>query len=161
MTLDPGRLATATVPLGTSWLLGCCMEARGKQDLWMKRKPEILAALREQAIIQRAESSKRMEGGTVLPSRLKPVVLGAAKPRDGSEERTTTLSNPCQMDDGGSVSGRPSEGHSSNHREALQCVSDVAGRGAHSSAARDRHILCGGIIEQGRTDNQCVPFSSG
>ena len=86
MTLDPGRLATATVPLGTSWLLGACMEARGKQDLWMKRKPEVLAALREQAIIQSAESSNRIEGVTVAPSRLKPVVLGSSKPRDRSEE---------------------------------------------------------------------------
>lgn len=86
MTLDPGRLAIATVPLGTSWLLGACMEARGKQDLWMKRKPEVLAALREQAIIQSAESSNRIEGVTVAPSRLKQVVLGASKPRDRSEE---------------------------------------------------------------------------
>lgn len=86
MTLDPGRLATATVPLGTGWLLGACMEARGKQDLWMKRKPEVLAALREQAIIQSAESSNRIEGVTVAPNRLKQVVLGAAKPRDRSEE---------------------------------------------------------------------------
>lgn len=52
----------------------------------MKRKPEVLAALREQAIIQSAESSNRIEGVTVAPGRLKPVVLGAAKPRDRSEE---------------------------------------------------------------------------
>jgi Fic family protein len=86
LNLDPGRLAATTIPLGTSWLLGSCMEARGKQDLWMKRKPEVLAALREQAIIQSAESSNRIEGVTVAPGRLKPVVLGAAKPRDRSEE---------------------------------------------------------------------------
>ena len=52
----------------------------------MKRKPEVLAALREQAIIQSAESSNRIEGVTVAPGRLKAVVLGAAKPRDRSEE---------------------------------------------------------------------------
>lgn len=86
MNLDPGRLAAMTIPLGTSWLLGSCMEARGKQDLWMKRKPEVLAALREQAIIQSAESSNRIEGVTIAPGRLKPVVLGASKPRDRSEE---------------------------------------------------------------------------
>ena len=28
------------------------MEAKGKQDLWTQQKPEVLAALREQAIIQ-------------------------------------------------------------------------------------------------------------
>jgi len=33
LTLDSGRLAAATIPIGTGWLLGACMEARGKQDL--------------------------------------------------------------------------------------------------------------------------------
>ena len=86
MTLDPGRLATATVPLRTSWLLGACMEARGKQDWWLRQKPEILAALREQAIIQSVESSNRIEGVTIAPGRLRPVVLGGSRPRDRSEE---------------------------------------------------------------------------
>jgi Fic family protein len=62
------------------------MEARGKQDLWLHRKPEVLAALREQAIIQSAESSNRIEGVTVAANRLRPVVLGEARPRDRSEE---------------------------------------------------------------------------
>jgi hypothetical protein len=62
------------------------MEARGKQDLWVRQKPEVLAALREQAMIQSAESSNRIEGVTVPPNRLRPLVLGVAKPRDRSEE---------------------------------------------------------------------------
>src|SRR5258708_5366900 len=62
------------------------MEARGKQDLWVRQKPEILAALREQAMIQSVESSNRIEGVTVQANRLRPLVLGAAKPRDRSEE---------------------------------------------------------------------------
>lgn len=62
------------------------MEARGKQDLWTRQKPEILAALREQAIIQSAESSNRIEGVTVAPGRLKPVVMGTAKPGTRPEE---------------------------------------------------------------------------
>ena len=86
LTLDSGRLAAATIPIGTGWLLGACMEARGKQDLWVKQKPEVLAALRDQALIQSAESSNRIEGVTVLANRLRPLVLGGAKPRDRSEE---------------------------------------------------------------------------
>ena len=86
LTLDASRLAATTIPLGTSWFLGACMEARGKQDLWVRQKPELLAALRQQAIIQSAESSNRIEGVTVTPSRLRPVVLGMARPRDRSEE---------------------------------------------------------------------------
>jgi Fic family protein len=62
------------------------MEARGKQDLWIRQKPEVLAALREQAIIQSAESSNRIEGITVPANRLRPLVIGHARPRDRSEE---------------------------------------------------------------------------
>jgi len=86
LTLDADRLAAITIPIGTGWVLGACMEARGKQDLWVRQKPEILAALREQAIIQSVESSNRIEGVTVPANRLKPIVLGRAKPRDRSEE---------------------------------------------------------------------------
>ena len=75
LSLRRENLAEAAVPLGTSWLLGACMEARGKQDLWLRQKPEVLAALREQAMIQSAESSNRIEGVTVLANRLRPLVL--------------------------------------------------------------------------------------
>src|SRR5947209_10229570 len=86
LTLDPGRLAGLSVPIGTGWLLGECMEARGKQDLWIRQKPEVLKVLREQSIIQSAESSNRIEGVTVAASRLRPLVIGHSKPRDRSEE---------------------------------------------------------------------------
>jgi len=63
------------------------MEARGKQDLWIRQKPEVLEVLREQAIIQSAESSNRIEGVTVAANRLRPLVMGRARPRDRSEEQ--------------------------------------------------------------------------
>lgn len=62
------------------------MEARGRQDLWTRRKPEVLAALRERAIVQSVESSNRIEGVTVPANRLRPVVIGKSRPRDRSEE---------------------------------------------------------------------------
>ena len=86
LSLNSKRLADTSIPVGTGWLLGSGMEARGKQDLWMKQKPEVLAALREQAIIQSVESSHRIEGVTIPASRLRPIVLGRARPRDRSEE---------------------------------------------------------------------------
>jgi Fic family protein len=86
LTLDPEKLSDFSIPLGTGWLLGECMEARGKQDLWIRQKPEVLEVLREQAIIQGAESSNRIEGVTVAPNRLRPLVIGRARPRDRSEE---------------------------------------------------------------------------
>jgi Fic family protein len=86
LTLDPRKLAGLEIPIGTGWLLGACMEARGKQDLWIRQKPEVLAVLREQAVVQSVESSNRIEGVTVAPSRLRPLVVGRARPRDRSEE---------------------------------------------------------------------------
>src|SRR5438477_12141483 len=86
LSLDPAKLARMEIPIGTGWLLGACMEARGKQDLWIRHKPEVLEELREQAIIQSAESSNRIEGITVAANRLRPLVIGRARPRDRSEE---------------------------------------------------------------------------
>lgn len=80
------RLHAAQLPIGTAWLFADCMEARGKQDLWMRQKPAVLEALREQAMIQSVESSNRIEGVTVASERLRPVVLGRSRPRDRSEE---------------------------------------------------------------------------
>jgi Fic family protein len=86
LTLDRARLEGAFVPMGTSWLLGSCMEARGKQELWTRMKPQVLAVLREQAMVQSVESSNRIEGVTIAADRLRPVVVGKARPRDRSEE---------------------------------------------------------------------------
>jgi Fic family protein len=86
LSLDPKKLTETPVPMSTGWLLGSCMEARGKQDLWIRQKPEVLEVLREQAIIQSVESSNRIEGVTIPADRLRPLVLGKAKPRDRSEE---------------------------------------------------------------------------
>jgi len=86
LSLDIRKIENATIPVSTSWLLGACMEAKGKQDLWSKQKPETLRVLREQAIIQSAESSNRIEGVTVEAARLRPIVLGKSRPRDRSEE---------------------------------------------------------------------------
>ena len=86
LSLQPDKLARVSIPISTGWLLATCMEAKGKQDLWTRQKPEVLGALREQAIIQSAESSNRIEGVTVAADRLVPIVMGRSKPRDRSEE---------------------------------------------------------------------------
>lgn len=70
----------------TAWSLGQIAEARGLQEVWRKTKPEIVSQLRESALIQSAESSNRIEGVEVEQKRLIPLVLGAATPRDRSEE---------------------------------------------------------------------------
>jgi Fic family protein len=79
-------LHSISIPIGTGWLLGQCMEARGKQDLLLTQRPETLEALRTQALIQSTESSNRIEGVTVERGRLLPLVLQNARPTDRSEE---------------------------------------------------------------------------
>jgi len=74
-----------SIPVGTGWLLGSCMEARGKQELWIRQKPEVLEVLREQAIIQSVESSNRIEGVAIPADGLRPLVPGKGKPRDRPE----------------------------------------------------------------------------
>ena len=86
LTLASERRRDISLPVGTSWLLADCMEARGKQDLWLRQKPQVIEALRALAIIQSVESSNRIEGVAVAADRLRPLVLGRAKPRDRSEE---------------------------------------------------------------------------
>lgn len=74
-----------SVPTATVWLLAEIAEARGKQELFMRQSPQELRALREAALVQSVESSNRIEGVEVAPGRLRPLVLGRAKPADRSE----------------------------------------------------------------------------
>lgn len=61
-------------------------EAKGRQHLYLRQPPPVLSSLRQTAIIQSVESSNRIEGVTVAPARLEPLVLGDDRPRDRSEE---------------------------------------------------------------------------
>ena len=80
-------------PQGIVWLIGQCMEAKGKQDLWKKTRPEIMSTLREIAIIQSAESSNRIEGVVVEKDRLVPLLAGKVKPVDRPEEEVLGYKN--------------------------------------------------------------------
>lgn len=86
MSFRDGRLAKLALPVGTVWLLTDIAEAKGRQALYAKQAPQLLQALREMALVQSVESSNRIEGVTVAPDRLRPLVIGNAKPRDRSEE---------------------------------------------------------------------------
>jgi Fic family protein len=86
MTFRNSRLRHYSLPMSAAWLLNDIAEARGKQELYTRQSPHVLKALREMALIQSAESSNRIEGVTVAPDRLRPLVLGNARPRDRSEQ---------------------------------------------------------------------------
>lgn len=86
MTFRDQRLRNFAVPMSTAWLLNDIAEAKGKQELYTRQSPQVRKALREMALIQSTESSNRIEGVTVAADRLRPLVLGNAKPRDRSEQ---------------------------------------------------------------------------
>ncbi len=74
------------IPLGAVWLMNSISEYKGKQELYARQSPQMLKALVEMALIESAESSNRIEGVTVEPGRLRPLVIGHARPRDRDEE---------------------------------------------------------------------------
>lgn len=64
-------------------------EYRGKQSLFFHQAPETLKTLRQAAVIESTESSNRLEGVTVAPTRLEPLLLKRADPRNRSEQEVT------------------------------------------------------------------------
>ncbi len=61
-------------------------DARGRQALWYQQVPEVLKDLRTVAVIESTESSSRIEGVTVAPERLAPLVLKNSDPISRSEQ---------------------------------------------------------------------------
>jgi Fic family protein len=86
MTFRNARFRDFVLPTSTAWLLSDIAESKGGQDLFTRQSPQILTALRETALIQSVESSNRIEGVTVEPDRLAPLVFGKTKPRDRPEQ---------------------------------------------------------------------------
>jgi len=85
-SFHPDYLEKIALPISCAWLLSDIAEAKGRQRLFERQKPQILAALRERALVQSIESSNRIEGIVVAPARLHPLILEDAEPRDRSEE---------------------------------------------------------------------------
>jgi Fic family protein len=80
------RLSELAIPQRIVTALTDIAAARGRQELYGKQTPQILKVLREMAMIESVESSNRIEGVTVARDRLRPLVLGRAKPADRSEK---------------------------------------------------------------------------
>lgn len=86
MSFRGTRLADTRLPLSTGWLLEALGECKGRQALFERQALQLLKALRELALVESTESSNRIEGVTIKRDRLRPLVLGKARPRDRSEE---------------------------------------------------------------------------
>jgi len=61
-------------------------EFRGRQALYSEQSPQVLETLRRVAMVQSAESSNRIEGITVAPDRIEPLIAKKVRPRDRSEQ---------------------------------------------------------------------------
>ncbi len=86
MTLRQLSSKPDTIPTTTSWYLAELGEARGKQELFTRQSPQRLKVLRENALIESAVSSNRIEGVTVNKARIHTVVFGKSHLRDRDEE---------------------------------------------------------------------------
>src|ERR1700680_1547531 len=103
MSFRGNRLKEIALPTGSVWLISDIAEAKGRQELYTKQAPQLLKALREMAMVESVESSNRIEGVTVAPDRLRPLVLGNTRPRDRSEEEIQGYRNALQHIHAGSA----------------------------------------------------------
>lgn len=85
-SFDPGRLEAFGFNAEQAATLRAVGECRGRQALFYQQAPETLKLLREIAVIESAESSNRLEGVTVSPARLAPLILRRTDPRNRSEQ---------------------------------------------------------------------------
>ena len=69
-----------------AWRLADLEEARGKQEVFRRRSPRTLEALREHALNESALSSNRIEGVTVDLPRVQTVLFGKSQLPDRNEE---------------------------------------------------------------------------
>jgi Fic family protein len=97
MTFSQFSSKPETIPATTSWYLADLGEARGKQDLFTKQSPQKLKALRENAMIESAVSSNRIEGVTVDQARIRTIVFGKSILRDRDEEEVRGYRNALKL----------------------------------------------------------------
>ena len=83
-----GRLLAGVdqLPMAVAWHASSLAEFRGRQELFTRQSPQRLKALRENAIIESAIASNRIEGVEIDRDRVRPVLIDGAAFRDRDEE---------------------------------------------------------------------------
>ncbi len=71
---------------------------QGRQELFLRRRPEALDALRTVALVESSESSNRLEGIAVPRVRVERLVLKAAEMRNRSEQEVAGLPRCSGLD---------------------------------------------------------------
>jgi len=84
-SLDIDFLNRQAIPIEMGGLLQKLGEYKGRQDLFQHQTPQVLATLKQTAIIESTESSNRIEGITVPSKRFKELMAHPSKPKDRSE----------------------------------------------------------------------------
>ena len=84
--LDPNLLASLRFTPRDTATLRQLGEYRGRQELFSRQRPEVLANLRTAATIESSESSNRLEGIRAPKSRITALVLHDTRPRNRSEQ---------------------------------------------------------------------------
>lgn len=97
MTLRKFAAGPLTVPASTAWYLADLGEAKGRQALYTRQSPQRLKVLLENALIESAVSSNRIEGVTLDKARIRPVILGRALLRDRDEEEVRGYRNALSL----------------------------------------------------------------
>ena len=85
-SFDYARIAPTLFKAPIVNLIAAIHENKGKQDLFIKAKPDILSSLLDIAKIQSTEASNKIEGIVTTEARLKEIVQQKATPRSRSEK---------------------------------------------------------------------------
>ncbi len=79
-------LNSLTFTAKQSSTMGAIWRYRGKQELYVQQKPEILETLKQVAFIESEECSNRIEGVTAPRQRIEALTIKATTPRDRNEQ---------------------------------------------------------------------------
>lgn len=85
MTMRQFQNEPENLPTITTWSLTELAESKGKQELFTQQSPQKLRVLRENAMIESAIASNRIEGVNIDPARIDAVLRGKGALRDRDE----------------------------------------------------------------------------
>lgn len=85
-SFEGGALARQKLSLGLLQSVRLVGEYRGKEELFQQQSPQLLQALRDNAVIQSTESSNRIEGVVAPAQRIRELVAKRAEPANRSEQ---------------------------------------------------------------------------
>lgn len=96
-SFHPDLLARLTYTADDATTLRQLGEHRGRQDLFVRQRPEVLEALRTVAIVESSESSNRLEGIVAPRDRVEGLVLRDARPANRSEQEIAGYRDAIQL----------------------------------------------------------------